>query len=305
MPESTEVAEFKDFIRKYAQNHKLLDIKILNGRYKHKGVFKFYKKLQNKLPLQVTDVDCKGKFMYIMLENNYSIGITLGISGSWFFAKSSPNKEFINYKHGLNAKRFDKDQVTKYLNIALKHLNVEFVFPNFSLFFSDKLSYGTIKVFQNREELDQKLDSLGPDIMKVETTFDIFKERIRLNKNLDKYIGNVLMDQHVISGIGNFLRCEILYLSRISPFRKVKDLDDDELQKIYKNARLLIWGEYDYHKGIKLNIIDKKDKLPKDYGRDFFIYSKDKDIHGNNVTKEELYEGSQKRFIYWVKEIQK
>jgi hypothetical protein len=38
---------------------------------------------------------------------------------------------------------------------------------------------------------------------------------------------------------------------------------------------------------------------------DFFVYRKDKDINGEKVIKEELFEGSQKRFIYWVKEVQK
>lgn len=306
MPEATEIRSFTDFIKKYVNNQNLLDIKILDGRYKHKGAFKFYRKLVNKLPLKVTDVDCKGKFMYITLENEYYIGLTMGLSGGIMLAtKSTTDEKIINYKHGLNKKFFDKKKVKKYMETALKHLNVEFVFPNNSIMFHDQLSYGTIKVFQNKQELNDKLNSIGPDIMKVETTFDIFKERIKLNKNQDKHIGNVLMDQKKISGIGNFLRSEILYLSRISPFRKVKDIDDNELRKIYKNARLLIWGQYDYNKGVKLNIINKTDKLSKDYKRDFFVYSQDKDIHGNDVTKEELYEGSQKRFIYWVKKLQK
>ena len=42
-----------------------------------------------------------------------------------------------------------------------------------------------------------------------------------------------------------------------------------------------------------------------DYNRDFFVYDQEYDIYDNKVIKEELYEGSQKRFIYYVKEIQK
>jgi hypothetical protein len=59
-----------------------------------------------------------------------------------------------------------------------------------------------------------------------------------------------------------------------------------------------------YNEAVKLKIIDKSSKLPSDYKRDFFVYYEDKDIYGNSVIKEELYEGSQKRFIYWVKERQ-
>ena len=58
------------------------------------------------------------------------------------------------------------------------------------------------------------------------------------------------------------------------------------------------------HLALKLKIISKKDKLPSDYKRDFFVYYEETDIYGNVVIKEELYEGSQKRFIYWVKNYQ-
>ena len=56
---------------------------------------------------------------------------------------------------------------------------------------------------------------------------------------------------------------------------------------------------------IKHKIIKKTDKVPYDYKRDFFVYREETDIHGNPVTKEELFEGSQKRFIYWCKDVQK
>jgi formamidopyrimidine-DNA glycosylase len=75
-----------------------------------------------------------------------------------------------------------------------------------------------------------------------------------------------LLDQKVISGICNYLRADILYLSKINPFRKVKDITEKELKIIFKNSKILTWGDYD--------------------------------------VKKELYEGSQKRFIYYVPKIQ-
>ena len=52
-------------------------------------------------------------------------------------------------------------------------------------------------------------------------------------------------------------------------------------------------------------MINYKDILPFQYERDFFIYSKETDIYNNIVTKEKLYEGSQIRYIFWVKTYQK
>jgi formamidopyrimidine-DNA glycosylase len=114
-------------------------------------------------------------------------------------------------------------------------------------------------------------------------------------------IGIVLMNQKLISGIGNYLRADILWLSKISPFRKVNKISEQEFKLMYHNARVLTWGDYDKKYAIKHKIITKKDKLPSDYKRDFFVYYEETDIHGNKIIKEELYEGSQKRFIYWVK----
>ena len=37
----------------------------------------------------------------------------------------------------------------------------------------------------------------------------------------------------------------------------------------------------------------------------FFVYMQKKDIYDNPVCKELLYEGSQRRYIYWVKEVQR
>ena len=141
--------------------------------------------------------------------------------------------------------------------------------------------------------------------METETTFEIFIDKILKKSNLEKYIGNVLIDQKSISGMGNYLRADILWLSKISPFRKVKDLNNDELKLIYKNAKLLTWGGYDYKKGEDLGYINKNDKLPKDYERNFFAYGSEYDIHGNKVITEKMFEGSYERTIHWVPSVQK
>ena len=68
---------------------------------------------------------------------------------------------------------------------------------------------------------------------------------------------------------------------------------------------VLIWGNNDIKFAIKNKLVLKSTRLPSFYKRDFFIYNETKDIYGNHVKKEELYEGSQKRFIYWCASYQK
>jgi len=172
-----------------------------------------------------------------------------------------------------------------------------------SYYFYDQLSFGTLKATSDISVLEKKLKELGPDLLDTNTTLELFTTQIRKKVNENKAIGNVIVNQKIVAGVGNYLRADALWMAKISPFRKVKDTNDKELEILYWSIISLIWGDYNYKEGMKKGFI--KYELPDKYNRDFFVYKQDKDIHNKKVTKEELYEGSQKRFIYWVKDIQK
>jgi endonuclease-8 len=77
---------------------------------------------------------------------------------------------------------------------------------------------------------DPKWGNLGPDPLRPD--FSI-KEFFRLlEEQSPREIGDVLLDQQVISGIGNILRVEILFQSRIHPRRSVGSLSEDERHEI-------------------------------------------------------------------------
>jgi formamidopyrimidine-DNA glycosylase len=301
MPEINEVRQYADFLNSKLKNKNIIQVNILNGRYKKHGPFTNYNELDKNLPIKVLDIKTKGKFLYMILANNLYLFSTLGLSGGWVYKKNNSTK----YEHPIILEYLKKEQIDSYMEQSLKHLNVEFKTQNGSVYFYDTLSFGTLKIIDNQNELDNKLNMIGPDIMDNETNYELFSERIKKSKNVHKMIGIVLMDQKTISGIGNYLRADILWLSKISPFRKVNKLTDEELKKIFHNAKVLTWGQYDIKEAKRLKIITSEDKLPSDYNRDFFVYYEDKDVYENKITKDELYEGSQKRFIYYVKSYQK
>ena len=296
MPEIVEVRKYADFITQKMYGKKVEEILILNGRYKKHGKPKGFSLLD--FPFKIISVNTKGKLLYMTLDNGLYIVSTLGLSGGWCFKSTRSDKyDFPNmFEQYQNNEKLDK-----YLKRALNHLNIEFVTNHGSLYFFDTLSFGTLSVM-DKTELSKKLQKLGPDIMDDSTNFDVFLEKVVQKPN--EKIGNILMDQTVLSGIGNYLRADVLYLSKVNPFRKVKDLSKKELERIYDNCKILTLGEYDR------NLLKKKYKLPirflpYDYDRLFFVYMQDTDIHGNKVLKKELYKGSQKRFIYYVDHIQK
>ena len=305
MPEINEVRKYSDFITHKLKNKEIIKINILNGRYKKNGPFQNYTKLKNNIPLKLIDVKTKGKLLYLIFNNNLYLINTLGLTGGWTFLKNGSNiyQHTDIYKYYLE--NGDKEMTDIYIKNSLKHLNFEITTQEGTLYYYDILSYGTLKCIDNDDELNKLLNKIGPDIMDKNTTLEIFHNQILKKNNLDKTIGNVIVNQKIISGLGNYLRADVLWLSKINPFRKVKNISDSEIKNIYNNSKILTWGIYNKHTAIKLKIIKKNIKLPSDYDRLFYMYMQEEDIYGNKVIKKELYDGSQKRFIYYVPTIQK
>jgi endonuclease VIII len=86
--------------------------------------------------------------------------------------------------------------------------------------------------------LHQVVGGLGPDIIRDE--FDIDEAIRRLRNDQDRDVATALLDQSVISGIGNVFKVEALFLARTSPWAQVRDLEDATLRAIVEHARTLI-----------------------------------------------------------------
>ncbi len=84
------------------------------------------------------------------------------------------------------------------------------------------------KVFE-----DPTLKKLGIDAMSPAFTKDELKKI--LIKNGKKKIKQVLMDQSIISGIGNAYSDEILFKAGILPMRKASSLNGNEIDNLYKS----------------------------------------------------------------------
>lgn len=79
-----------------------------------------------------------------------------------------------------------------------------------------------------------KLGDLGPEPLEPEFTYECFLSRLHRRTGMIKPL---LIDQKVISGIGNLYADEALFRSRIHPQRKVTTLTDPELRRLYAAIR--------------------------------------------------------------------
>ncbi len=80
-------------------------------------------------------------------------------------------------------------------------------------------------------------ERLGPDPLGVDGKGgdNPFKAFAKILKS-KKAIGALLMDQKVIAGIGNIYRAELLYRARLSPFVAGKDVPEEKLKAMWKDA---------------------------------------------------------------------
>ena len=82
------------------------------------------------------------------------------------------------------------------------------------------------------------LASLGPDILA--TDFDAAEARRRLRARDDVAIGEAILDQTAIAGIGNVYKSEVLFVRRADPFAKIATLDDTALDAIVAEVRRIM-----------------------------------------------------------------
>lgn len=269
MPEGPEVRKTTDFLTNY-KNKVLTGFVSLSGRYVKKGEIPGEDSLT--LPTVVKSVDCKGKFIYFTLNDDNKecyLFSTLGMSGMWTNIKS---------KHSRFMMFFDDDSV---------------------LYYNDMRNFGTLKFVNDKKVLDKKLKSLGPDILVNEVCLRDFVGRF--NSKPNKTIAECLMNQSVISGVGNYLKAEILYCSKISPHRLIKDISELEWDALHFSARDQITRSYKLG-GATIATYRQPNGSEGLYNRRFAVYNQEVDLYGNLVIREHT---ADKRTTHWVPNIQK
>jgi endonuclease VIII len=89
-------------------------------------------------------------------------------------------------------------------------------------------------------ELDEShVRSLGPDILADPPQIEPMVGRFR-NADRRMSVGEALLDQRIVAGIGNMWRAEALWRAGVSPWRKLGDLSNDELRTVLTEASQLM-----------------------------------------------------------------
>lgn len=86
-------------------------------------------------------------------------------------------------------------------------------------------------VSESRVRNDPGLLQLGPDPLAPGFDREVAARRLR-ELGAGREVGDALLDQRIIAGIGNAIRVEALFQAGVSPWRAVNDLDADEAQSV-------------------------------------------------------------------------
>src|SRR5256885_8541022 len=75
-----------------------------------------------------------------------------------------------------------------------------------------------------------ELNALGPDLL--DPAFDAAEAARRIRANGRDPVGDVLLNQRVVAGIGNVFKSEILFLAAIEPFTLAAALTDAQVERL-------------------------------------------------------------------------
>jgi formamidopyrimidine-DNA glycosylase len=222
MPELPEVEIVRQSLNKKIKQKKVKKVIVRNRNLRFKIPFNFNSYFKNKT---IIKVERFSKYLIIYLpQENYCL-VHLGMSGTI---------------HVINNISTNRPTNTSFYNspfLPKKHNHIELIFDNFKIVYNDPRRFGFFQIIKNNLELKKRFSHLGPEPFSKKFNINYVYNFFR-NKNKD--IKNFLLDQKFVSGIGNIYASEILFLSKINPFKKVKLLRKKECQKIIINSKKIL-----------------------------------------------------------------
>ena len=207
MPELPEVETVKNTLKKQILKKKIKNIKILYDGIIATDVNEFKKNILNQ---EFIDITRRGKFLIFEL-NNYYLVSHLRMEGKYFIKEHS-------------------DKIDKHEHIIFDMGDVE-------LRYHDTRKFGKMYlVSKDRLYIDTPLSHIGLEPWDDKLTGNYLKEKYSVNIA----IKTLLLDQDILTGIGNIYADEILFMSKINPLKKGKDLTLDDCEKIIDNTRKVL-----------------------------------------------------------------
>ena len=158
----------------------------------------------------ITGIDTKGKGMLIRFDNDLSIYSHNQLYGKWMIRKAH-----------------DYPQTKRQLRLAVHNEKKSALL----------YSASDIQVLDQAEiAVHPFLSRLGLDILDPQTTTRKVKARFLHKSFYRRRLTSLLLDQHFLAGLGNYLRSEILFVARVDPNLRPLDCSEAQILALAKAA---------------------------------------------------------------------
>lgn len=202
MPEMPEVETVRRGLLTQVKNHQIKQVEI---RYPDLITGDTEQFVEFVTGATITDIGRRAKFLLIHLDNGYTIISHLRMEG--------------RYRISADPAAIDK------------HSHAIFTLDNGQkMIYNDVRKFGRMQLWNTDDLMNNKsLQKLGPEPLSSEFTFQNLKPRIMRHR---KDIKTVLLDQSVMSGLGNIYVDEVLWKVKIHPETPANHLTDEDIQNI-------------------------------------------------------------------------
>jgi len=159
----------------------------------------------------VRAVDTHGKHLFLRVEGDLVLHSHLRMTGSWSV-----------YRDG---QRWRRSPRRAWLVLRARgHEVVEFDGPVLEL------------MTEARTRTDPRVAALGPDILADPFDVDAFLHRLRRD-DPTRGIGDALLDQRIVAGLGNMWKAEACWGAQVDPWRPVREVADAEAVAVLEAIR--------------------------------------------------------------------
>ena len=202
MPEGPETRRMADKI-----GDALVGEKIISHRFFHDNLLQ----LNKMRAISVEKVYSISKAIVIRLSQGVSIISHNQLYGKWTFHRP---KTRINSNRQLRIKFETKSKIIRLWSAT------------------------DVRVLKSTDELKHPyISKLGPDVLDENTTELVILERLKGKNSFNRQLSSVLLDQAIVSGLGNYLRSEILYFCGLNYKNKPSELNQSKLFRLSKSIK--------------------------------------------------------------------
>ncbi|WP_290033762.1 DNA-formamidopyrimidine glycosylase [Ligilactobacillus cholophilus] len=205
MPELPEVETVRRGVSAQVLNIKIKKVDIYYTKMIVGDIDNFKKNITGQ---KIEKIDRRGKYLLFRFSNNYTMVSHLRMEGKYLIEDHDVPLE----KHSHVVFELDDGRDLRY---------------------NDTRKFGRMQLVKTGEELNLPgIKKLGPEPLCDDFTVDDFYQRLQKKK---KMIKPALLDQTVVTGLGNIYVDEVLWMSKIHPQTIASHLTKADVKKLHDN----------------------------------------------------------------------